>query len=264
MPLFLPPGFDQTIALEAADLVLDAYAQFNQDPKPSEAAPPAGPYQVLASLLASPKPAAPKELFGYVALNRDSSNVFVVIRGTNSFLDLIADADINQSEFPGWGQVHQGFYDVYRQFTGSIGFALDRVPADAPVYVTGHSLGASLAILAAAGISDLNRKPVTYAYASPRVSCWPDGFSAQFASKALTCWRIANTEDIVNNIPFATLNVEGAGGNDLLKLVLSRLARLDFTHVGVEVPHTMQRGSVVDNHSMAKYRETIANGNPAA
>ena len=255
--MFLPPGFDKVIALEAANLVCEAYRQYGVTPL-GNASAPAG-YQLLASLNALAKPESKpeeKELFGFVVRNLTTGNVFVVFRGTDSTLDLIADVTIDESEFPGWGAVHKGFNFVYSQFPDSIRAALNAAPGT-PVFVTGHSMGAALSILATAGVSDLGRNPVTYAYASPRVAR-PD-FAKRFETKNISCWRIVNTEDIVNDVPFATLDVTGAsGGNLLIRLLVNEIPKLDFSHVGVEVPHTAQRGSIVDNHSMDKYRDTIA------
>ena len=78
----LPAGFDKSVALEAARLVMQAYEQFAHF---KQGAPwsLSGNYQTLGLLSAKPEGLlARQEPFGFVARNQESGSVFVTFRGT--------------------------------------------------------------------------------------------------------------------------------------------------------------------------------------
>jgi hypothetical protein len=105
--------------------------------------------------------------------------------------DLLADIDVRQTDFPGGGQVHQGFYDSIRMVRPRLGRRVDR--ATAPVWATGHSLGAALATLAGALLTPV-RKVLTFG--GPRIG--DRAFGEHYPAPL---WRVVNGSDFVARIP---------------------------------------------------------------
>ena len=140
------------------------------------------------------------------------------------------------------------------------------------VFVTGHSLGGALATLATLQIvTQTNIKPILYTYASPRTGN-PD-FAQRFIELKLECYRIANSEDIVPTVPFATgrfiddatfaqMTTQQRDGLESLKEFISsltgRLTDEVYQHVGEPLYFTTQKGTIAGNHNLYKtYREAI-------
>ncbi len=235
-----PPNFDQVIAQESAFLVQLAYDQFKNSTWDLGTG-----YQELGSLIAD------GERFGFVALNLTTQNVFVVFRGTQTLIDWMANVSFPQVKHP-WGGVEAGFSGVYQQCSLSVLTAVRRVPGK-PVFVTGHSLGGALATLATADLA-INEIPAAmYNIASPRVG--NNAFAKEFDDNArvLARWRVANTEDIVTTVPFATPNLGAAPEANKFTLLLAALHGLDYTHVGTAVNFTVNNGSIIGNHDIKTY-----------
>jgi triacylglycerol lipase len=79
---------------------------------------------------------------------------------------------------------------------------LDQCPPDSEVYFSGHSLGAALATVSALHVGKLGKfshKPSLYTFASPRVG--NPKFVKAFDTYGISCYRIANSEDIVTHLP---------------------------------------------------------------
>ena len=115
---------------------------------------------------------------------------------------------------------------------------------DRRLFITGHSLGAGLATLAAADLASQGaaHSPTTYTFGSPRVG------DKQFASKynaltAATSFRIANTCDLVTAIPFPVPFLSFIGGY--------------FTHVETPVEFTFQSEDAGRNHHMETYLSAL-------
>ena len=238
--MYLPPAFDKFIALEAGALVMQAYAQYEQ----GNAWSLQGNYDELGLLFARPEWKPAPEAFGFVARNRTSGLVFTVYRGTESPQDWIADFTFPQVPHP-LGNVEQGFSDVYDQTADSVAAAIQRAGGKPNVIATGHSLGAALAVLAAAGI-------VASGAAGPRVGDL--AFAAGFNSRVAAAWRVANTEDIVTTVPLATpAPSAGMLPHNPLTFLNNLGQTLDYEHVGNSVAFTTHTGSIAGNHDMHVY-----------
>jgi len=240
--MFLPEGFDIAAARECADLVLQAYDQF-ENPAVWKI-PPA--YQNLGNLFAA------NEAFGFVARNLATNDVFVTFRGTQTTMDWLANLTLPPVHYL-WGAAERGFSTLYAACAGSIATALKRsdVPPPRTVYVSGHSLGGALAVLAAADIvnSLLAEKPKMYTFAGPRAV--DPGFADKFNQRIANAWRVVNTEDIVTTVPLATVVV---GDNSLksgaLAAILHSSEEVNYEHVGIPVSFTKHCGSIIANHNM--------------
>lgn len=94
------------------------------------------------------------------------------------------------------GRVHLGFSSVLRRTWGRI----DGLLADAatrPLFITGHSMGGALAVLAACRLASAGRPPVAiYTFGSPRVgdAAFCDGYT-------LPTYRVVYGLDLIPELP---------------------------------------------------------------
>jgi hypothetical protein len=157
----------------------------------------------------------------FVASNSDFA--IVAFRGTETtprtsaprdfadiFRDLLIDFDIIPTRLGQGGKVHHGFQkavdDVWLDHDGTEGIAsyLSRLDSDGrarTIWVTGHSLGAALATLAAQRCDRLHG---LYTFGSPRVG--DEGFAESFRQLikgkfGIEYYRFVNDKDIVTTVP---------------------------------------------------------------
>ena len=140
-------------------------------------------------------------------------NHFVVLafRGTRSdqLSDWMTDADINQESFnslypaPDVGFVHSGFGNLLLDGWDEIYATADAFQQEGqPLWITGHSLGGALAVVAAAAFTFAKREPVNglYTFGQPRVG--DPIFCSQCDRNFHDCmFRFVNNEDIVTRVP---------------------------------------------------------------
>ena len=136
---------------------------------------------------------------GFIATSQDAALTVLAFRGTESnkpediLTDALAASVPWNPQNGGKGRVHRGFAQVYGLVADDIRRALP-APGGA-LLITGHSLGAGLATLAAADL--LPRNPVLVTFGSPRVG---DGDFTQSLA-ALTIRRFVDCCDLVTRIP---------------------------------------------------------------
>lgn len=141
----------------------------------------------------------------FVASNDDW--IIVAFRGTESrtrsgtpndfqhiIADIKADCNILLVDATHGGKVHQGFNDALDEVWESLlNYMRSIHHPPRPLWITGHSLGAALATLAADRYREVQG---VYTFGSPRVG--DAGFKEQFSVKT---YRIVNNNDIVSSIP---------------------------------------------------------------
>ena len=269
-----PPGFDLPRALQLAGLVNCAYTQFLQ---PDAWKSPQG-FVGLTPALSSkeywkfgplseaieqhlPTPIVPSS-FGFTGTI--GTDVFVVIRGTKTPLEWFDDFAAEPVPFLAagqpWGKIGRGykriFDDLGPQIIQALGAYRHGGGSLDTVYVTGHSLGAALAHLAAATIAqEFGVKPITYTFSGPRAG--DSVFGAAMQGAGLETWRMFNTEDIVPTVPPAAVQMAtpnmGMHGMTLLTQALTsfvKLTTVGYQHVGHPIAVTFHRDVVADNHDM--------------
>lgn len=252
-----PANFNLNLAQEAATLVLAAYDQYQAFVNHTAWTFPQG-YDDLGQFKAKPAGLFPKaEPFGFVARNQTTQNIFVTFRGTQSLDDWLSNVTFPQKPFPaqGWGNVEDGFLDIYVQCAGVI---QSGVGGAGHAYVIGHSLGGALATLAGADLASRGKSVSMYNFASPRTG--DPAFADKFNATITDSWRIANTEDIVTTVPLSTLVFSSAKLNTfhaILALASREGHSLNFEHVGVPINFTWFKGSIAENHSMLTYNAAI-------
>ena len=122
----------------------------------------------------------------------------LAFRGSSDVASWLHDLDVGTYEVPGIGDVHGGFWSAYLEIRAD-------VLATKPDFVTGHSLGAALAIIAAADLQLHGWQLAgVYAFEPPKVST--DNALAMLL-QPLSPKLYKNGNDIVPEMPL-TLPIE--------------------------------------------------------
>jgi triacylglycerol lipase len=136
--------------------------------------------------------------------------------------------------------VHQGFYSVYLAARTQL---WDWYNANKSwvkyLFTVGHSLGSSLASLAAFDFADTPTEIISYTYGGPRVG--NVAFAQGFQNRVPTALRIFNSEDIIVDI------------------ILAQLFQWTYCSLGQNVPFTKSGGSLAYNHLKSYYFDLPGN-----
>lgn len=217
----LPPGFAQTSLIEADGAQLVAMSE---------------PHPAVTAMTKD------TNIFGLMGRNATTRTAFVSFRGSSDPADWVADFDaIPEVYLPvtGFGRVHAGFQDVYQLVRNSVADNLAAASTDCnQILVTGHSLGAALAVLCA---PDMFRnmppnkiEPRLITFGGPRVGL--SDFATAFNATIESCFRVVNFLDIVPQVPPPP-----------------------YVHVGAEI--AVDSGGKVDfgwRHSLTAYRQGLS------
>jgi triacylglycerol lipase len=143
--------------------------------------------------------------------------IMIAFRGSKSPEDFIKDAEFWLTNYgPGYrSQVHHGFASDWRAIRNEVKarleFLLEGASSRCKVFITGHSLGGALAVLAADEINRC-RIPVAavYTFGAPRVGNGPfrDIYNAGLADKTFC---IVNQNDIVPRTPPLLMDYKRVG-----------------------------------------------------
>jgi hypothetical protein len=99
-----------------------------------------------------------------------------------------------------WGLVHRGFLDGVHDVELDLQNFDDAARGANHVWITGHSLGGALALLAGARAKMAGMAPSLYTYGQPRVGLgdFADRFAIELAGRLI---RFVNQSDIVTRVP---------------------------------------------------------------
>lgn len=116
------------------------------------------------------------------------------IRGTTSPQDWINNANVGLESIGGGRQVHKGFHKAYSDVEADISKLLKKV-AGLPLYITGHSLGGAVAVIAT-WYQARDTLAACYTFGAPRVGNhkFNDGFKTPI-------YRVVNSFDPVPLVP---------------------------------------------------------------
>ncbi|QOR65990.1 lipase family protein [Cytobacillus suaedae] len=183
-----------------------------------------------------------KEWFGFIIESKDS--IIVAFRGTDSDPDWIADADIIQHHFPydtNKTLVHGGFLSIYESCRNQLLLKLHSLSDQKKLFITGHSLGAALAVLHAMDVYDnTDYKELTlFTLAGPRVG--NGAFASSYNHKIKNSIRVVNTNDIIPMLPPKRLYNPFTGKYS------------SYRHVSKQVSFSHQTGTLRGNHSIYTY-----------
>jgi len=265
--MYFPKGFNTELSLELAELIIQAYAQFEAFENEQLWKLP-GKYSLKAefSYLWTPGRTIEKGIrnfdltlrrlsrstrhktikipIGFVAQRKDI--LFLILRGTQTVKEWIRNFSISLSSYPAsnYGKVHDGFLQTYNAVRKDIMESLAGTDPKAKLYVAGHSLGAALTTLALPDIEANLKRKVSglYTYGSPRVGndAFVKAFNRTFGQAS---FRIVNTSDIVTSIPLPAPIAGIVGGY--------------FSHVDTPVDLTVQEDDLEQNHDMKTYLSAL-------
>ncbi|WP_274655010.1 lipase family protein [Paenibacillus humicola] len=188
--------------------------------------------------------------FGFVLESDDAA--ILAFRGTRSAVDWVTDFIARQiplSIVRNGGRTHQGFTELYLSARSQIFGLLDRLPERKPLFVTGHSLGGALAVLAALDIASNRRQtPYVYTFGAPRVG--DPAFVRTYNKAVKATYRVQNEFDVVPYLP----------------PLVYRSPKTDKTyyylHVKGEVKRSFRMGSIGGNHVLSSYFADLAKEDP--
>lgn len=192
----------------------------------------------------------------------------ISFRGTSNPGQWIRDLRLFPVEHP-WGRVHAGFKGGIDIAEADL-FAFEAAAAKANhLWVTGHSLGGALAVMAAARLRQHGLNPFTYTYGQPRVGL--SGFSERFETELPgRLIRFINQSDIVPRVPPGLLfrhtgmvkhivpgALEGTG-NDMIDEEPPPLSEEEFAALQASLNEPAAEafeGSLpwISDHSMSEY-----------
>lgn len=171
------------------------------------------------------------------------SYAVLAFRGTEQVLkDLLTDLELGKFTVSGTQKnAHDGFEEALDSVWNDIEAELKKLPANCPVFYTGHSLGAALATLAAA-----KRPPkVLYTFGSPQVG------NQTFVNSLpdIPIHRVVDDQDIVTTLPPAFVNFQHAGQEH----------KLPAPERGFSLLHLFDPPKRLDDHTPINYVERIVN-----
>lgn len=265
-----PPGstaFDLDQALELARLSLQAYQMLADYQAGTTFTLPA-PYTLVATYLTpeqypgeSIAVAGSTEVpIAFVATRDDV--IFVVYRGTKTISEWIQDATFGQVEnafLVSGGLVEEGFSEIYATIHEAIVAQVQSLIAGgsfSELYVTGHSLGAALAVLSAPELAArTSLEPALYSFAGPRVG--DPVFAVAYDEQVSVSWRTVNTNDIVPTLPPAVAVIVENGTEKLLF----------YEHVEAENAITFgtpirSPSDILEDHDLCNYYDTLCAETP--
>jgi len=146
--------------------------------------------------------------FGYagVAAAANENVIIFSFRGATPTpgRNWITDLNSQRMPYPGvrGATVHKGFYHSYLSIARQVNLAAKSLLSSCQkchIYVTGHSLGAAIATLAAADLYQISPDISLYTFGSPRVG--DEAFAAYFDKILPDTFRIIHHFDIVPKVP---------------------------------------------------------------
>ncbi|MCE9624193.1 MAG: lipase family protein [Deltaproteobacteria bacterium] len=201
--------FRLPIALELARLDLQSYQMLNDFQSGKPFTLPA-PYTLVQTYLTN-EPFQGQNFgdqvpIAYVATQ--GQNIYVVFRGTKTVLEWYDDAQFGQIRYdflPSGGLTEEGFTNIYTTIHSEIVQTVNQLAQSGnytTLFVTGHSLGGALAVLAAPELATATSftSPILYTFAGPRAGN-PAFGTKTYAPNVETSWRVVNTNDLVPKLP---------------------------------------------------------------
>jgi triacylglycerol lipase len=190
----------------------------------------------------------------------DEANVVVALRGTNCLRDVLTDGALCKDAFPG-GKVHRGFRAALGSLADELREAVEEIGAGRALWLTGHSLGASLALLAAGEAAMVLDRAIhgVYAFAPPRPGDrdWRVAYDAVLGDSTFCFVRDA---DVVPRLPPRALGYSHVGQMVLLKdgqMRATGAAWKNQLNVQVDPSAAWRDGSPLEDHRIANYRSDI-------
>jgi triacylglycerol lipase len=183
--------------------------------------------------------------FGFV-LSSKNHNI-IVFRGTQRTIEWVLNINAvyatndRKVASQSYGAIHPGFSTIYSNISSQTLEAVKKLNPSVPCYISGHSLGAAIATLAAIDIAvnipRLQKQVQLYTYASPRVG--DRVFAKEHNRVVPNSYRVVNLADAITLVPFTVF------------------FKTEYVHVGEEWAFLAQNGDVMPNHVVDTYKSAI-------
>ena len=140
------------------------------------------------------------------------------------------------------GQVHRGFVNIYQDLVTQTREIARKLDPTKPCYISGHSLGAAIATLAAMDLAitmpQLRPQLRLYTYASPRIG--NPAFANAHSQLIPNHYRVVNLADLVPLVPSTVF-----------------FNNINYVHAGQEWSFLSQNGDLLPNHVVDTYRVAV-------
>jgi len=193
---------------------------------------------------------------------QDSDNQNLIIQ------DWLNDADFIPQPDPELGLVHRGFKASFDNLWPGIirqikaWQAAGKLGPQVKVYITGHSKGGALAMLAALKLRAENILPVTevLTFAAPRVG--GEDFAKKYAAQDIVGYRYENQDDVVPHVPLDKQELQilpliekslGINGNQTGDYVSVGQLRYITTDISIITPADAAAEADLDQTRMAEF-----------
>lgn len=176
------------------------------------------------------------------------------LSATKDYRNILTDIKIRFYRDKSGAKLATGFSEAYALVEKQIANALAKLGPDLPLYITGHSLGGALAVIASIRIRPSDRIAACYTYGCPRVG------NAEFTNELwkIPVYRQAHSADIVPRVPFG-FGYRQAG--DLRYIKRSGVLVEDPNPIGPFLSFVLSLvtnfKSVFGNHRIAGYVESL-------
>ena len=139
------------------------------------------------------------ETQGFIAW--DDKVVLLSFRGTEkNFADWLGNLSVAAQDSP-YGRIHSGFSNAFQQAKNTVDSILNRIQAtQQQLWITGHSLGGALAVIAGAAYQRDHSIAGVYTYGQPKLAV--SGITDLYHSKLGGRYhRFVNHQDVVPQVP---------------------------------------------------------------
>jgi len=203
--------------------------------------------------------------FGVILQESKTKNLYIIFRGTINTKEWMQDFNMDQTSVTNLKfkpenndkqvqyslspelanvKIHSGFMEIYNSFKDKIVKTIQKTkPSN--IIIAGHSLGAAIATIAGVDLNSKGYKPVTYAFASPRVG--NETFKKIVSDNKIILYRIVNDSDIIPTLPPSVVPNLEEPTNPFF-----------YEHCGQEITFTDNRFSYMNNHIISCYMDQMA------
>ncbi|AWW25577.1 lipase family protein [Acetobacterium carbinolicum] len=187
-----------------------------------------------------------EENFGFIAESED--RLVLAFRGTDSTPNLDSDLDLFQIPFPyvkNAGSSHRGITRVYQSLREEVIEQISQLPDTKKLYITGHSLGGDLSIMAALdfAVNTARKEAIVYTIAAGRPG--DRDFVGTYNAHVKNSYRIFNVHDFIPTLPAAEYPAPFTE------------AGLFYEHVNASVPIGFQMDNLFLNHRINCYFQKL-------